>query len=117
MIKIDPTQVEVWVTLLGLIGVTLIRPVYNKIREYKALHSKRMIIGIFGCAVPKALMKFPDFTDIRKARMHNGVSILHCKNLSYALKICDFVIADVAYDPKIIAPDDEQMIEAIIQEV
>jgi len=117
MIKIDPTQVETWVTLLGLIGVTLLHPICNKIREYKALHSKRMIIGIFRCAVPKALMKFPDFTDIRKARMHNGVSILHCKNLSYALKICDFVIADVAHDPKIIAPDDEQMIKTIVQEV
>lgn len=72
------------------------------------------IIGVLN-SFPRELSHLPDYTKLRKAqRCKEPRCVLHCKNLSYALQHCDFVIYNTESDPKIIRPDDKVKLNAIL---
>lgn len=98
--------------LSGIIG--FLTPFIVKYANYKKTRSKRVFIGVVG-SLPECLAPYADFTDFKKA-VNSGyrVCVVHCKDLSFALRKMDFVVADAAKDPKIIDPSDTNRILAIL---
>lgn len=75
-----------------------------------------MIIGVVGGRVPKALTPKKDFSSYKLAvRSHDEVVILHCRTISYALRKCDFVCADVKSDPKIHTPGEATFWASLVE--
>lgn len=95
--------------------ITFLTPFYLKWKARTQAKADRLFIGIVRCKTPECLSGYRDFTDYNKA-LESGykVVILHCRNLSYALRKCDFVIADAAEDEKIINPEDVAAIKQIL---
>lgn len=87
-----------------------------KFLEWRRERARRLFIGIVRCKTPECLTKYRDFTDYHKA-VASGfkVVIVHCRTLSFALRKCDFVIANTGDDEKIISPNDEAAIDAILE--
>lgn len=76
--------------------------------------NSKTIIGVVG-ELPLCLSKLPDYTSLFKARNSSqDFVILHCKNLSYALRKCDFVCSEIGKDPKIKSAKDINFWSAII---
>jgi len=93
--------------LLGMIVLFLSK--LKEIRELRSQLSGPTIVGVVGTTVPKELVAYRDFVDYKKARRCNDdIVILHCRLLSYALRKCDFVCADVyRTDEKVHKPNDQ----------
>lgn len=73
-------------------------------------HLNVTIIGVVaGSKIPPALAPFPDYVNLKKAKKCNkAICVLHCRTLSYALRHCDFVCADVyKIDEKVHRPNDD----------
>lgn len=90
-------------TVVGLLAT--IQSHFNSMRS--AVRSNVVIVGIpAGVQIPDYFKRVPDFTNYRKA-ISSGekIVLLHTKNVSSALKICDFVLVTTIADPQLIVLD------------
>lgn len=89
--------------------VTIVRRSVELKQALASLRSCKTIVGVVNVSkLPDPLMKYRDFSDIKKAvNCSESVVVLHCRTLSYALQHCDFVCASLGNDNKIHTPDDD----------
>lgn len=94
------------VTIIGGL-IALVKGLSQLKHSLHELTSRPTIIGVVNCKVPVKLRPFKDFSNYRRAiHCTDGIVLLQCRSLSYALRHCDFVCADATQDPKIHKPDD-----------
>lgn len=93
-------------------------PLYIKRLQWRA---RRLYIGVVGWeaydqATPLIDANLPEFTT-KQAAVKSGrpCSVIICKTLSYALRHCDYVIAQPNGDVKIIAPTNHARIRRILE--
>lgn len=99
---------------IGGFLISLLRSYFQR----RELRARRTVIGIVHCNIPACLTQYPDFTDYSKcAQAGYRLSILHCRNLSYALRHCDFVVTEENSDEKIINCHDTTRIIDICRSV
>lgn len=106
-----------WIIAVGLptLCTSIIIPLVSSLRSSKLKRSEKVVYGVVGKRLCEPLAHLPDYTDYHKAiNSSDRKVVLHCRTLSFALRKCDFVCADMADDVKIYAPDDpvwEQLVE------
>lgn len=90
-------------TLLGLVLV-----ITKRLREIRdSLRDNHTLIGVpAGVPVPDELSGLPDYTNYDKA-LHSEAKIVlyHTKNVTKALRLCDFVLVTQICDPKFVFVD------------
>lgn len=87
------------------------------LRERRELRARRRLYGVIGNKYPELLKQkhYVEFTDpLKFERSGLDVGVLLCRNLSFALRYCDFVFAQEGFDPKIIDCDDDEQIRCIL---
>lgn len=68
---------------------------------------KVTLVGVpAGVAIPDFLSHVPDFTNFNKAICSgHKIVLLHTKNITKALRLCDFVLVTTLTDPKLLVID------------
>jgi len=100
------SNVHEWVLVISLIGASLIMPILTFLIKFGAFVSDVRIIGVVSnCEEPEEMARLKHFTSLFKARLARGTVVLRCRNLSFALRFCDFVCAEVGCDEKVIPPN------------
>lgn len=78
--------------IIPAIIASIVIPLYKFISNKYKFRANKVVIGIVDCKVPPALLNFRDFTSYKKAMFDpENLVILHCRNVSYALRYCDWV--------------------------
>lgn len=73
------------------------------------------VVGVID-TIPEELRQCRLVSSFKTAEALPGVVLLRCKNLSFALRKCDFVVANCATDEKLISPDDHELLQCIVNQ-
>lgn len=100
--------------IAGLTSFATILGIFVTIQSHmKTLRSNARdqvtLIGIpSGVTIPDFLVDIPDFVNYNKA-INSGhkLVLLHTKNITKALRLCDFVVVTTLTDPKLLVIDTE----------
>lgn len=95
--------------------IPLVSKCYKFIVVRRKERARTVIIGLVNDVCVPQLTSLPFFSDYADLVYSDcNIGVLRCRTLSYALRHCDWVIANEGADVKVISPGDKQKIAEIL---